>query len=311
MRCTTAPACASVVGGSVTVPVWSGEGGDLFLGSGGASFDTSTGVRYFRGACSAGAAGAPCNAAADCGTGGACAVTATTADDVTIVSWWSPLARPVDLYGGGRVLGLEGTLEAPFWVLNTGPQQAACLAGSVSGAPASGGGSNGTSGPLGQAQDPNPVVGVVRYYLASHRAQAGGGAANALGCPNPAVCSNGGWCEGGTDAGAPCNLDDDCAGGGLCRLRRTICSTDSGPADFGGCGRHGVCAGGSNAGHLCISGSECPGSTCPMPPPGVATTGPICFTLSAASLPPAPFGCPFPGDPRRLVRQAGTSSVCP
>src|SRR5207342_1079428 len=98
-------------------------------------------------------------------------------------------------------------------------------------------GFNHASGPRTQAQDPNPPLGSVVYYQAAANSP-GGANLDAYGCPSPAICSNPGWCEGGTSPGAPCTTNAQCAGGGMCVLATTFCATDAGTAGQGGCGHH-------------------------------------------------------------------------
>jgi len=311
VRCSTDPGCASVAGASVDLAVRTGDGGDVVFGEWTGQLDPLHGVLYFRGECSAGAIGAPCNEDADCGPGGACAVTASTTDDVTVLVWWSASGSGSDAVRGTVPAGPapRGTLVAPFWepAALAGP----CFLADVSGIPA-GTGFRYTSGSLDTTLDPNPPAGgIVSYFVASR--SPGGAHVNAYGCPNPGICDNPGWCELGTDAGAACSIDADCAGGGTCLIRPTFCTTDTGPADLGGCARHAVCAGGGMAGRLCLTNFDCPGGDCPpLSAAQEQTPGRTCFSLTGADLPAAPFGlCPPPGHPKRLVRRAGPSPVCP
>jgi hypothetical protein len=175
-RCSADFACTSVVGATIDVAVYSGEGGDSFFGSRASPPDPSQGVLY------------------DPATG------------ETTLNWWSPGNDAVDLYRGSIASGSgRGTLVAPFYELDTTPDPAACLLTNVPGTPASIG-SNGTSGSMDQTADPDPPVGEATYYLLSRNAP-GGGSVNGLGCAAPGVCA---------DAPATlCSADVDC-GTGAC-----------------------------------------------------------------------------------------------
>src|SRR5258706_14796743 len=125
-----------------------------------------------------------------------------------------------------------------------------------------------------------------------------------------------GWCELGTNAGAPCNINGDCAGGGSCLARQVFCRTSTGRAGLGGgCGRYQVCAGGSNAGRLCQGTGDCPGSTCPLLPASSTTAGSICLNASD-QVTPAPGGlvtapCLPAGSSVRVITQATSAGICP
>jgi len=308
-RCSTDFTCTSVIGATIDVGVYSGDGGDSFFGERNSPPSNIRGVQYFRGACTAGTIGAPCNVAADCGVGGVCAVTAGTADDITVLRWWGPGNFATDVIRGTVPAGPapRGTLQAPFW--NLAGLAANCFLSNVAGVPTTPG-SNYVSGNLNQATDPNPALGAVTYYEVTSNSP-GGTNVNAFGCANPSICNNAGWCELGTNAGAPCNVSADCAGGGTCLLRTTFCATDAGVGDLGGCGRHQVCAGGANAGRLCLANADCPTSTCPALAATIATAGQVCYGLNNVPLPP-PFGsCPPVGHVKRLVKRVGTGLVCP
>jgi hypothetical protein len=292
VRCSAYHACTSVVGAARDIGVASGDGGDVALGAWGGPFSPAIGVTYDR--------------------------TAAT----TTLSWWSPGALPADVYRGLIGPGItKGSYAASFWKLDTTGatgSQAACLRNDVAGTPetappAGPGGTRGTTGPLGQAGDPNPVIGSGVYYVVAADA-AGSGSTNALGCANPAVCSKAGWCELGTNAGAPCNVSADCAVGGSCLVRQTFCKTNAGVGGLGGCGRYQVCAGGTNAGRLCSLTTDCPGSTCPTLPASSATAGSICLNVSGLATPPAGLlttPCLPAGSPARVVTQAPAAGICP
>jgi hypothetical protein len=312
LRCSSDTACASAGGASVDVPVRTGDGGEVIFGVRAASLDPGAGVRYYRGACSAGTPGAPCNAASDCGPGGACSVTASTADDATVLALWSPASSGLDVVRGNVPGGpgpRGGTASGGFWTL-TG-LDGSCFLPNLAATPATAGFGY-KSAPLTQAQDPNPVPGGVVYYLAAGNGPAGG-SLDAYGCPDPAICSNPGWCELGSSPGAPCTVNADCAGGGTCVPKPVFCSADAGTATQGGCGHHPTCFGGGKAGRLCQSLSDCPGGgTCPAATTAQQQTeGQVCLNRPPG-LPATPYaGCPPSGDPRRLVRRTSSVPLCP
>jgi hypothetical protein len=312
VRCTADLVCTSAAGAAIDVPVRTGDGGEAVFGArAGGVLDPGVGVAYYRGACSSGAMGSPCNVAADCGVGGACVVTATTSDDITVLRLWSPTGSGLDVFRGtvpGGPAPRGGSVSGAFWTL-TG-LGAPCFQPNLTGSPADVGYGYQT-GPLSQAIDANPAPGAVLYYLASPNAP-GGASLDALGCPSPSICSNRGWCELGTNAGGPCTANADCAGGGTCLARPAFCSTDAGLGDQGGCGHHATCAGGTNAGRLCLSAGDCPSGTCPTPSAALqATEGQVCLTLTGAPLAPGASGsCAPAGHPRRLVSRTG-GLTCP
>jgi hypothetical protein len=344
---------------------YSGDGGDTFFGQRGSPAITDNGVVYFRGVCTAGTVGARCNQAAHCGVGGACDLTAA---DVTRLRWWGPGNYGTDVFRG-TIPGPpapKGTLAAPYW--NLAGLSANCFLSNVAGTPATTG-TNYNSGDLSLATDPNPVGACVApstnigapcsshtqctgvrafcdsagvYYEVSSNSP-GGTNANAFGCASPQICNNAGWCELGSAAGSPCNVDADCAGGGTCALRTTFCSADAGVGLLVGCARAKVCASGTNAGRLCLSDANCGGAlgTCPKlgtcsssspnpnapcdspgdcnyPSPGIGTCsadslttpGQFCYSVKNQQVPPL-GSCPAAGNPKRLVKRAGTGLVCP
>ena len=310
VRCTSDPGCSSAIGASIELPVRTGEGGEVVFGLRAASLDPTAGVLYYRGACSAGSVGAPCNADTDCGADGACNATASTADDVTVLRLWAASDDGLDIVRGSIPAGPapRGTLAGPFWNLAglSGP----CFLSNLAPAAAATGFNYG-SGPLTQAQDANPPVGGIIYYQASANSTAGTDL-DAYGCPSPAICSNPGWCELGANAGAPCTASADCPAG-ACVPSTVFCSTDGGTAKQGGCGHHATCAGGSSPGTLCVAALDCPGGgTCPPPTAAQQTTeGQVCLTLTGVPLGSAPYGnCPVAGHPKRVVSRAGAPS-CP
>ncbi|HZN04861.1 MAG TPA: hypothetical protein VFD06_14850, partial [Candidatus Polarisedimenticolia bacterium] len=308
VRCTSDPGCASVVGASIDLPVRTGEGGDVVFGARGTLFDPGVGVAYYRGVCS-GKVGLPCNQASDC-SGGACDVTASTADDTTVLRLWAASDDGLDVVRGTVPSGPapKGTVAGSFWNLAglSGP----CFLSNLAPAAAATGFNYG-AGPLTQAQDANPPLGGVIYYQASANST-GGQNLDAYGCPSPSICSNPGWCELGTNAGLPCTTNANCPGG-TCVASASFCSTDAGSAGQGGCGHHSTCAGGSSPGKLCQSAVDCPGGgTCPAPTTAQqAAEGQVCLTLTGAPLAPAPYGnCPPAGHPKRVVSRAG-APPCP
>ncbi|HYV18558.1 MAG TPA: hypothetical protein VFC25_05975, partial [Verrucomicrobiae bacterium] len=239
--------------------------------------------------------GASCNDATDCGTAGVCNVTAATTDDITRVSVVTNAGNDLlDLYRG-TVNTAKGTRNGQIWLLNH-PNGAAFVQHLSFVTNANPGKQYANF--LDQTADPNPAVGAAQYYLAVGHAP-GGNPVNALGCANPGVCGNAGWCTLGTLAGSPCNTTADCGGGtGVCTIRSTYCTQDGGSGDLGGCSRHQVCAGGTNVGLLCLATADCPGSTCPAIPASPAGT---CFNVQSG-LPAS--GCLPPGSTKRLVDQA-------
>jgi hypothetical protein len=292
-RCSTDFSCTSITGASIAVNPYTGDGSDAIFAN---PPNQNLGVRYFRGVCTAGSAGvgAPCNDAADCGTSGVCSVTVATTDDITRYSVVTNAGNDLlDLYRG-TVAAAKGTRNGQIWLLNHAGGAAFLqhLAFVTNANPGKQYANN-----LNQTTDPNPAVGGVQYYLAVGHAP-GGNPVNALGCANPGVCGNAGWCTLGTGAGLPCNVNADCAGGGTCTLRTTYCTSDAGTGDLGGCSRHQVCAGGTNINLLCTANTDCPGSTCPAA--GAAPAG-TCYTVQSG-LPSS--GCLPPGSLKRLVDQA-------
>jgi hypothetical protein len=363
-RCSTDFNCTSAVGGTINSTIFAGDGGDTFFGERNSPPNTSTGVIYYRGVCTAGSAGvgAPCNVAADCGTGGACNVTAVTTDDTTRLKWWSPGNFKADVIRGTvPAAAPKGTLATPF--MNLPGLSANCFRSDISGTPSSGGGSNYATLPLTQADDPNPAgdnicttvgagactrrctagnapagtactlntdcgtggvcsagtlcfdtgtcandaacqshfctaaancgtggvcnLNTATYYGVSSNAP-GGQNVNAFGCANPAVCNNAGWCELGSNAGGPCNVDADCSGG-TCRILSTACSSDAGVGGFGGCGRYQVCSAPVAAvGKLCTAATDCAatGGNCPALPATTATAGQLCLNVAGMTTPP-------------------------
>jgi hypothetical protein len=250
-------------------------------------------VGYFRGSCTAGTAGAPCNSATDCGAGGACDVTATTTDDQTVLNW------PVSTGIADVTRGLIPSMGAVIWTLGAGTMtlnNASCLVADALG---------GTSGALPQSTDPNPAVDTAIYYQVANN-NPSGASATTQGCSMPSLCNNAGWCQQGATPGMPCNGNVDC-GGGTCVLRPTLCSVATGGADQGGCAQHSYCSGGSNDGGLCLSAAECPGGTCVAISSSAVTPGQICYSTAGTGC----EACPPAGSTTRVVRLVTVISFCP
>ena len=311
IRCSSATACTSVAGAVLDLAVRTGDGGDVVFGRRMAAFDPSQGVVYLRGVCTAGLMGQSCNANMDCGPAGVCNVTPGTSDDATALQWWSPSGSGSDVVRGVVPAGPvpKGTLSGGFWT--PAGLGGSCFLSNVVAMPATAD-FNYVSGPLTQAQDPNPAPGGIIYYMVAANAP-GGANLDAFGCADPSICNTPGWCDLGTNAGAPCAVSADCAGGGTCTLQTTFCSADSGAAGLGGCSRHLVCSGGSNNGHLCLTVNDCPGGTCPaLTASQSSASGPACLRATQADLPATPYGqCPAPGSPRRVVRRPTPAPSCP
>ena len=82
--------------------------------------------------------------------------------------------------------------------------------------------------------------------------------------PDPAYygrpCATFTTCVGGSEAGAACDEDSDCSGGGTCSNDPKTCGNGS----TGSCTVE-RCVGGTNAGERCIDSVGCPGGTCAAP----------------------------------------------
>jgi len=309
MRCSSDFTCTGGTVATAYMPVYSGDGGDSFFGEWSGAPNQANGVLYYRGRCTAGTIGTPCNLAAECGAGGVCNVTTDRADDATVFRVWAPGDSGVEVIRGAvPVTGPRGTLAAPSWHLPSLP--CPCFLSLPAGTPGVAGGTNYFSPAQDQTADPNPPVGGVLLYAASSISPVGS-EVNAFGCASPNICNNAGWCELGTNAGGPCNTSTDCAGGGTCNLRTTFCSSDSGVADLGGCGRHMVCQGGPNNKRLCTLSVDCPGGSCPALAPTVSTPGQLCYTLRNVTPLSSPGGgCPDPTLPIYLVRRLAEGLSC-
>ena len=344
VRCSADHACTSVLGAARDIGVVSGDGGDVALGAWGSPFNPATGVTYDRAAAattlrwwSPGSTPADVyrgvvGAGGGRGTyiapiwlldtsGGSGSAPACLRNNVAGTPQTAPPAGPG---GTSGTTGPIGQADDPNPAANNscntvgagacglgGAGKCFDLSACASDAACQGRFCNtaancGTGGICG----PNTAT----YYDVSSNGP-GGQSINALGCANPAICKSPGWCELGTNAGAPCNVNADCAGGGTCTARQAVCWSDIGVAGHGGCGRYQVCSGGSNAGRLCFDASNCPGGTCPVLPAGTATAGSICLNVNGLSL-STPAGlpttqCPPAGSTLRVVTQATVAGVCP
>jgi hypothetical protein len=249
-------------------------------------------VQYFRGICTMGTIGASCNSAGDCGTGGACGVTASSVDDTTVVS--SLQGAVMDLYRGQTTTaGGVGALTYPESILSA----PACWMADWTLA---------DTGALDITADPNPPMDTFEYY--DYTIDAGFGTSNnvnQMDCSNPGICENPGWCELGTTPGVRCTMPSDCNGGN-CVIIPTGCTTDAGSAPLGkgslppiaGCSSHTVCDGGGNVGQLCISDANYPSAFCNAPP---ATAG-FCVNVNLSAGPISADGCPPVNDPLVVTR---------
>src|SRR5206468_3186552 len=167
LRCSAGHACTSLVGATRNIGVVTGDGGDVALGAWGSPFNPGTGVLYDRAAAT------------------------------TTLQWWTPDARPADVYRGRLGPGItRGSYVAPFWRLDTSGaigSAASCLANNVAGSP----------------ETPPP--------------------AGAGGCGRHAVCA------GGSNPAHLCLVDADCPGSFCSQPFSTlstpgsICLNQSGP----------------------------------------------------------------------------------
>lgn len=258
---------------------------------------TSIGMEYFRGSCTVGAVGRPCNDNTQCG--GVCAVTATTADDTTRIGLLPGAIH--DLYRGEIGAGIgRGTFAYPHWIVNVtscwDPPFADWIADDT--------------GFMDQTLDPNPPSGRATYYDYTVDTDFGPASnVNDLGCSNPGMCSNPGWCELGTTPGVPCTVAPDCGPGGTCTIKLISCHKDAGASSAGGCSSHPICTGGANTGLLCVTGTDCSGFPCTAPS---APAG-LCASVSLSAGPMSADGCLLVGDPRRITRvvPAAVIAACP
>ncbi|MBI4169639.1 MAG: thrombospondin type 3 repeat-containing protein, partial [Acidobacteria bacterium] len=204
MRCSSDFACTSLVGAAVDLPVYSGDGGDVTFGVKTAAgvLDRSLGLTYD-------------------GAGG-----------TTTLNWSGPL-QSADVYRGAIGSGIPtGRLivgDGSYWQLDA----LDCVLPDAPGTAAPGGGWNGTSGPLGQAEDPDPPAGFATFYVVTPQ-PASGVPLSALGCAAPGLCSAG-TCELG---GGPCNASGGTCGGCL-RIACNSAAQDRGEQAF--CPHGGIC----------------------------------------------------------------------
>jgi hypothetical protein len=260
---------------------------------------TSISVQYFRGSCTAGSLGNSCNVNSDCGVGGVCNATAGSADDLTFIG--GLVGSIKDLYRGQIIPGTSlGEWQYPNWIVNVSSCWNPPFADWI----------NPDTGYMDQTLDPNPPLDTATYY--DYTVDTGFGSpsnVNNLGCSNPSVCVNPGWCERGLTPGAPCAVDVDCGGGGVCIMNRTSCASHAGSALAGGCSSHPVCVAGVNVGSLCVVNTDCPGSSCAAP----AAPAGLCANVSLYPGLISSDGCPPVGATTRVIRKvsAAVSAGCP
>jgi hypothetical protein len=176
---------------------------------------------------------------------------------------------------------------------------------------------------LQNGTDGVPLAGTAFVYMSVGHAP-GGGAVNALSCPNLGVCNNAGWCNLGGNAGAPCTANAQCPGGtctNMAGVTRPFCTTDNGMGDVGGCGRHSTCVAGPTPGKLCFNLAtatsantvDCgAGGTCSAFSATASTAGQFCYKAELFQA-QQPFnqGCLPVGHVKRLVDQALPGNACP
>jgi hypothetical protein len=352
-RCSADFTCTSAVGASIQVQPVTGDGSDAYFAN---PPNANLGLRYYRGVCTAGTVGAPCNSATctgmlgvscnsnancgagslcagvntDCGAGGTCGgllgpsnIPANAADDVTRVSIVGNAGQNLmDLYRGTTpetyAIGLQpnpptGTTvtlgsmahrgHVPFFAnANPGKQFLSDYTNAAEGVPA-----------LGTA-----------FVFTSVGHTPGGAPVNGLSCPNLGVCNSAGWCNLGTNAGAPCTASAQCPGGTCANMpgvSKPYCTSTTGMGDLGGCGGHSVCVAGPTPGKLCLNFVASPaantvdcgtGGTCSGFSATASTAGQICYKSdSYAPQQPLHQGCLPPGDAKHLIDQAQPANVCP
>ena len=286
-RCSVDFTCTSAVGATIQVQPVAGDGSDAYFAN---PPNANLGFRYYRGACTVGTVGAPCNSAvctagtigaacnsnancgaggvcggvnADCGAGGTCGgllgpsnVPANAADDVTRVSIVGNAGQNLmDLYRGNAT----GETYAVAPQANP-PTGTTVTLGSVAHKGHVPFFANANPGKqfltdYTNAADGVPAVGAAFYYTSVGHTP-GGAPVNGLSCPNLGVCNNTGWCNLGTSAGAPCTANAQCPGGtctNMAGVSKPYCTSSTGMGDFGGCGRHSVCVAGPTPGKLCLN----------------------------------------------------------
>jgi hypothetical protein len=285
-RCSVDFTCTSATGASIQVQPVAGDGSDAYFAN---PPNANLGFRYYRGVCTAGTVGAPCNSAtctgtlgascnsnANCGTGAVCAgvntdcgdggtcggllgpsiVPANAADDVTRVSIVGNAGQNLmDLYRGTTP---ETYTIAPQANLPTGTTVTLGSMAHRAHVPFFANANPGKQflSSFTNAAEGVPTLGTAFVYTSVGHTP-GGAPVNGLSCPNLGVCNNTGWCNLGTSAGAPCTTNAQCPGGGTCTnmagVTKPFCTSTVGMGDFGGCGRHSVCVAGPTPGKLCLN----------------------------------------------------------
>ena len=275
-RCSTDFTCTSVIGATIQVNPYTGDGSDAYFANGS---DPNVGIRYFRGACAL-APNAPCNELAECpGAGNSCNLSAI---DTTRFSACAVGAGGACPGGGGCLDFYSGTVNGEaFW---NAPPQAPLPAGKQSyrlgsalwgahlpkiglcGPPAAVGTRYQSEFTTAVALGTNPAIGSIFYYTVNGHNKGTGVAQNTISNAFPRTCEKAGFCSNVTTQGcdstaectAPgtCNAVRTCFGGPLngtacltdaacdgapgdgdCRaVSRTFCSTDTGAPGLGGCG---------------------------------------------------------------------------
>jgi hypothetical protein len=286
-RCSADFTCTSAAGASIQVQPVTGDGSDAYFAN---PPNANLGLRYYRGACTAGTVGAPCNPAvctagtigascnsnagcgaggvcagvnADCGAGGTCGgmlgpsnVPANAADDVTRVSIVGNAGQNLmDLYRGNATG--ETFVVGPHANPPTGTTVALGSMAHRGHVPFF---ANANPGKQFLSDYTNAAEGVpalgTAFVFASVGHTPGGAPVNGLSCPNLGVCNNTGWCNTGANAGAPCTAGAQCPGGtctNMAGVSKPYCTTSTGMGDLGGCGRHSVCVAGPTPGKLCLN----------------------------------------------------------
>jgi hypothetical protein len=309
-RCSTDFTCTSVIGASIVVNPYSGDGGDAYWANGS---NPNLGIRYFRGTCVIG--GEPCNIASDCAAVTTCPVAAfpTTRFSACGVGVGGAALCPgfgpggcMDFYkgttnqciggptpgafctssatcGAGGVCG-ETAWNAPSQAPLPGAVQSSRIGSILWGAhlpaiaacgpPAPAGiryqSEFTTAAPLGT----NPAVGQAFYYTANGHNKAAGVAQNTLSSSLLRVCEKAGVCSNATTRG--CDSAADCVAPGTCNAVRTCFG---GPLNGAACLTDAACDGAPGDGDCrsvsriyCSSDSGTPGAGgCGTAVPGVFT----------------------------------------
>jgi hypothetical protein len=284
-RCSVDFTCTSATGASIRVQPVTGDGSDAYFAN---PPDANLGFRYYRGVCTAGAVGAPCNSATctgtlgafcnsnancgagalcagvntDCGAGGTCGgllgpsnVPANAADDVTRVSIVGNAGQDLmDLY--------RGTTPETYTIAPQAnpPTGTTVTLGSMAHRAHVPFFANANPGKQFLSDYTNAAEGVpapgTAFVYTSVGHTPGGAPVNGLSCSNLGVCNNTGWCNTGANAGAPCTSSAQC-GTGTCTnmagVSKPFCTSMVGMGDLGGCGRHSTCVAGPTPGKLCLN----------------------------------------------------------